>query len=129
MICKCGYDGLSEIGSFPDDRFDGKYQNNPKMNIPHRCPKCKSVKNVKHINSIDSIRQALYQPDGRTVSFITGGADKNTVGYSIVNSKHWGCSSAISVKEYNNLIEEFKGKLHLEKITQDCDTALKNLRK
>lgn len=126
MLCKCGYDGLAQIGRFPDERFGGKYKLMPYMNSHFRCPKCKTNKDMEHINAIDSVREALTFPRGRFVSFLTGCANKETVGYSIVNAKGWGCSSAISRQEYEDLKKEFP-QLNIGRVTQSCDNALRSI--
>ena len=114
MKCKCGYEGLAEIGNFPDERFDGKYLDNPKMNIPYICPKCKFNKNIIHINQIDSVRSALRNPHGRIITFSKMDLCPDLISYCICDSKGYGCASTISLIEYNGLIDEFKGILRLQ---------------
>jgi len=59
MKCKCGYEGLAEIGSFPDERFGGKYKDNQKWNMPFSCPKCKTNKNIQYTNCLDTIQNII----------------------------------------------------------------------
>jgi rubredoxin len=119
MKCKCGYEGWAEIGQFEDERFGGKYKS---MLVTFRCPSCKTNKNVIHINAIDSIREALrfprtccgvkgetkeHSPIKQVVTFIEGGADTTTVGYSIhCPFCHWGHGSIIPKEDFERLKSE-----------------------
>ena len=136
MKCKCGYEGLAEIGNFPDESCGGKYKNLPYMNVRFRCPVCKSNKKMEHINSIDSIRHALlfgefctrnHQRTRRVVEFVTSYSNKSFVGYSISCPVcMYGEASGITPKEYANLIKEAEeGKFIL--IQKDADVELKKL--
>lgn len=141
MRCKCGYEGWAELGNFPDERFGGKYKDLPYMNTHYRCPKCKTNKNMEHINSIDRIREVLILGEfchrktpyphkaKKSVDFLTGGADKSTVGYSInCPICSWGSSSAIPIEEYEKLKKEIKeGRLTGVLIERDCDTELRRI--
>lgn len=121
MHCKCDYNGLAEVGSYISRKFvkDG-------YPISFRCPKCKSSDTIVYINSIDSVREALIKPNGRSVSFYTGGGDHGFIGYSITDKNNFGVGSTISVQEYEDLIKEMHGKLDLSKITCNVDSALKD---
>ncbi len=120
MKCKCGYEGLAEIGNFPNEVDGGKYKNLKYMNTPYRCPNCKSNKNMEHINSIDSIAKVIKLGEicykkipyphktKKIVRFFFGGADKTFISYSIhCPLCKWGISSTISLEEYETLKKEF----------------------
>jgi hypothetical protein len=119
MNCKCGYSGLAEVGNYISRKFskDGSP-------ISFRCQRCKSSESIVYINSIDSVREALIRPNGRTVSFYTGGGDHGFIGYSITDKNNFGVGSTISFQEYEDLLKEMDGKLNLSKITHNVDSAL-----
>ncbi len=125
MKCsKCKFEGEAEVGKFGKD------------SLPFRCPKCKSTK-LEHYDTIDEIRRALLFPrvcwgverkhpdfpSKQVVEFITGGADKTTVGYSIhCPVCSWGSGSCITKKEYEKLLKEQK-----MLIVKDADIELRKL--
>lgn len=126
MKCHCGFEGFAEIGNFPDERFGGKYKDIPPMNIPYRCPKCKTNKDIENINSYDEILRTFLQPSicrggmarrkhlsvKQVVSFLFGGADHETVGYSIYCPIcTYGTSSAITKEEHQEIIKRLPQKV------------------
>jgi hypothetical protein len=136
MMCKCGFHGWAEYGTFKLDGYKKLY---PLWHVHFRCPKCKKNGDII-LETVDDIMVSLLFPStcsgvrGETpkheevkkvVHFMTANGD--TVGFSInCPICQWGHASGVNRKDYDKIQKMIKeGKIKPQKEYNSFDMIRK----